>query len=413
MFVLKSLMSSSLTHQFHFFTPILSFVWQLPPLAFRMFVICKMKLQTRGHVFCLLWCFGITLVNATTNITNFDLFKNTGLYPCYAFELAVPVNNTGYPSSTTVLPYPTTASWDPIQTFQVKSDGDLCSQFTTIPAIIPTTVNTPAYLPTWPSMLISWVSLSISFITLAESDDPGAPISKFFFPHLIFDFARLVAWWMNLIKGARNLRQAEWVSMVLWTVPANYAAAFSAMGRNKQIKWAGIASSVVGLYTVIHIGFSMGVVIVRWKYRDTSAGSYSPILDALTPAYLNISSSCPPLSSLPNNLFSDPDVPGWRDLQTFQFVICLVFSLPGIFSQGSEPVSPVLIKIATIVGISASLVIPSLYQALAAVLKGYPGTYTESGTCGPLVVLMMYGRLGYWDVREGIAWRVVQSVLAV
>jgi hypothetical protein len=26
---------------------------------------------------------------------------------------------------------------------------------------------------------------------------------------------------------------------------------------------------------------------------------------------------------------------------------------------------------------------------------------------------MMYGRLGYWDVKGGIAWRVVQSLLAV
>jgi hypothetical protein len=93
-------------------------------------------------------------------------------------------------------------------------------------------------------MLISWVSLFISFLTLAESDDPGAPISKFFFPYLIVGFALLVAWWMNLIKGARNLQQAEWVSIILWTVPARYVAAFSAIGRNKQIKWAGICSSV-------------------------------------------------------------------------------------------------------------------------------------------------------------------------
>ncbi|PMD15776.1 hypothetical protein NA56DRAFT_709426 [Hyaloscypha hepaticicola] len=36
------------------------------------------------------------------------------------------------------------------------------------------------------------------------------------------DSAGLVAWWMNLmilIKGARKLRQAEWVSVILWTVP--------------------------------------------------------------------------------------------------------------------------------------------------------------------------------------------------
>lgn len=73
------------------------------------------------------------------------------------------------------------------------------------------------------------------------------------------------------------------------------------------------------------------------------------------------------------------------------------------------------VKIATIIGVSASLLIPSLYQGLAALLKGYPGAFTESGEggCGPLVVVMMYGRLGYWDVKEGIAWRVVQSLLAV
>jgi hypothetical protein len=92
----------------------------------------------------------------------------------------------------------------------------------------------PAFLPTWRSKLISWVSLFISFLALAESDDPGAPISKFFFPYLIVGFALLVAWWMNLIKGARNLQQAEWDSIILWTVPASYVAAFSAIGRNKQ-----------------------------------------------------------------------------------------------------------------------------------------------------------------------------------
>jgi len=199
--------------------------------------------------------------------------------------------------------------------------------------------------------------------------------------------------------------------MVLWTIPANYAAAFSSIGRNKGRKWARITSSIIGTYTAIHIGFTLGVVIVGWKYRDTSAGSYSPVVDAMKPAYLNLSSSCPPLSALPSNLFSDPDVPGWRDLQTFQFIVGLVFALPAVMLQ--EQVSVTVTKAATIVGISVSLIIPALYQGLAAVLKGYPGAYTQSGDCGPLVVLMMYGRLGYWDVREGIAWRVVQSVLAV
>jgi hypothetical protein len=203
--------------------------------------------------------------------------------------------------------------------------------------------------------------------------------------------------------------------VVLWTLPATHAAVFSSLGRNKGTRWAGKVSSILGVCAAIHCGFTLGIVIVRWKYPSTSEGSYSPIPSTLTPTYLNLSSNCPALDTLPQNLFSDPDVASWRDLQTFQFGLCLAFFLKTLFTDIQDHISVNRVKIATIIAVSSSLVIPSLYQALAAWLKGYPGAFTQTGEdgCGPLVVVMMYGRLGYWDVKGGIAWRVVQSLLAV
>jgi hypothetical protein len=364
--------------------------------------------QIAVAVCCLLFIDPI-LATPTANITYFDLFKNTGLSPCSTTDLSIPEST----NTSMLAPSAATTGWAPIQTFQVKSESDLCSQFSTIPAIIPTTANPPAYLPSWPSMLIQWLSLLVSILHLPTYGAPDAPISKSFYAHLIFDFARLLTWWINLIKGAINVREAEWISVVLWTLPAYHTAVFSSIGREKGKRWAGKVSSILGVYTAIHCGFTLGIVIVRWKYPSTSAGSYSAIPFALSPTYLNLSSSCPALDTLPQNLFSDPDVPGWRDLQTFQFGLCVVWFLKTLFTDIQEHFSINRVKIATIIAVSISLFIPSLYQALAAWLKGYPGAYTESGDCGPLVVIMMYGRLGYWDVKESIAWRIVQSLLAV
>jgi hypothetical protein len=264
-------------------------------------------------------------------------------------------------------------------------------------------------------MLIQWFSPLLSLLHLPNYGEPDAPIPKSFYLHLVFDFARLLTWWINLIKGAVNIRQAEWSSVVLWTLPATHAAVFSSLGRNKGTRWAGKVSSILGVCAAIHCGFTLGIVIVRWKYPSTSEGSYSPIPSTLTPTYLNLSSNCPALDTLPQNLFSDPDVASWRDLQTFQFGLCLAFFLKTLFTDIQDHISVNRVKIATIIAVSSSLVIPSLYQALAAWLKGYPGAFTQTGEdgCGPLVVVMMYGRLGYWDVKGGIAWRVVQSLLAV
>jgi hypothetical protein len=373
----------------------------------------KMKLLVQVVITGSFLYTGRALATTTGDITNFDLFKNTGLVQCSAFDPELPVytrevTNTSTPSSVS-----TTSGWSSIETFQVKSESDFCLQFPTFYAIIPTTVNPPAYLPSWPSMIIQWLSLLLSIVHLPNYGDPDAPISKSFYAHLVFDFARLLIWWIKLIKGAINLREAEWVSVVLWTLPAYHTAVFSSIGREKGKRWAKRVSSILGFYTVIHCGFTLGIVIVRWKYSSTSGGCYSPIPSALTPTYLNISSICPALDKLPQNLFSDPDVPGWRDLQTFQFGLCVVFFLKTLFTDIQEHFSITRVKIATIIAVSVSLLIPSLYQGLAAWLKGYPGAYTESGECGPLVVLMMYGRLGYWDVKENLAWRVVQSFLAV
>ncbi|PMD39338.1 hypothetical protein L207DRAFT_584716 [Hyaloscypha variabilis F] len=349
------------------------------------------------------------LATTTTNITHFDLFKNTGLGPCSPSDLYIPEStNDSMPA-----PSSTTTGWASIQTFQAKSESDLCSQFSTLPAIIPTTVNPPAYLPSWPSMLIQWLSLLISVLHLPNYGGPDAPISKSFYAHLVFDFVRLLTWWINLFRGAINVREAEWISVVLWTLPAYHTAVFSSIGQEKGKRWAGKVSSILGVYTAIHCGFTLGIVIVRWKYRSTSSGSYSAIPSALTTTYLNISPTCPSLTTLPENLFSDPDVPGWRDLQTFQFGLCFVWFIKTLFTDIQDHFSITRVKIATIIGVSVSLLLPSLYQALAAWLKGYPGAFTESGDCGPLVVIMMYGRLGYWDVKESIAWRMVQSLLAV
>jgi hypothetical protein len=367
----------------------------------------KLQAEFRTIVFLLI-SIGETMATSTANISNFDLFKNTGLAPCSALEAYIPDTNISAQS-----PSVTTPNWGPVQTFQAKSESDFCSQFTTRPAIIPTTVNPPAYLPSWPSMLIQWFSLLLSLVHLPNYGAPDAPITKSFYAHLVFDFVRLLTWWINLIKGAINPREAEWISVVLWTLPATHAAVFSSLGRTKGKRWAGKVSSILGVYSAIHCGFTLGVVIVRWKYPSTSAGSYSPIPSALTPTYLNISSFCSPLDSLPQNMYSDPDVPGWRDLQTFQFGLCVAFFLKTLFTDIQEHFSVNRVKISTIIAITASLLIPSLYQGLAALLKGYPGAYVDAGQCGPLVVLMMYGRLGYWDVKEGVAWRVVQSLMAV
>jgi hypothetical protein len=167
-------------------------------------------------------------------------------------------------------------------------------------------------------MLIQWLSLLVSILHLPTYGAPDAPISKSFYAHLIFDFARLLTWWINLIKGAINVREAEWISVVLWTLPAYHTAVFSSIGREKGKRWAGKVSSI----------------------------------------------------------------------------LCVVWFLKTLFTDIQEHFSINRIRIATIIAVSISLFIPSLYQALAAWLKGYPGAYTESGDCGPLVVIMMYGRLG-------------------
>jgi hypothetical protein len=66
--------------------------------------------------------------------------------------------------------------------------------------------------------------------------------SSFTSPHC--ESASLVAWWMSLIKGSRNLQQAEWDSITLCTVPADYVATFQLWGETSKLKWPGIRSSV-------------------------------------------------------------------------------------------------------------------------------------------------------------------------
>jgi hypothetical protein len=54
-------------------------------------------------------------------------------------------------------------------------------------------------------MLIQWFSPLLSLLHLPNYGEPDAPIPKSFYLHLVFDFARLLTWWINLIKGAVNI----------------------------------------------------------------------------------------------------------------------------------------------------------------------------------------------------------------
>jgi hypothetical protein len=147
--------------------------------------------------------------------TNFDLFKNSDLTFCT-------VNTRAQADTTTK---------DLIVQRTVRNQSELCSYMAGVPIMIPTEPTQTAFFPWYPTHLAQGLSLGISYVGLyyifryldrSRMLPSRRRLPWYFWPILLLDLARQVAFAYNTIQGFVSPDQFGWTNKLLWLVPLNY-----------------------------------------------------------------------------------------------------------------------------------------------------------------------------------------------
>lgn len=147
--------------------------------------------------------------------TSFDLFKNTGLKPCF-------INSNKSADPTTE---------DFIVTREVSSQEEFCSFMAGTPIMIPTTPNRVAFFPWYPTMIIQCISLLVSYVGLFfilrrvdRSRNTGQVYSNppWHWPLQAADLARAVAFAYSAAHGFSDPAHFAWLSPLYWLLPLNH-----------------------------------------------------------------------------------------------------------------------------------------------------------------------------------------------
>jgi len=113
----------------------------------------------------------------------------------------------------------------------VRNQSEFCSYMAGVPIMIPTSPTQTAFFPWYPTLLAQGLSLGISYMGLYYISRyldrsrmlPSRPrLPWYFWPILILDFARQVAFAFKTIQGFVNPDQFGWTNTLLWLIPLNY-----------------------------------------------------------------------------------------------------------------------------------------------------------------------------------------------
>lgn len=161
--------------------------------------------------------------------SQFDLFKNTGFFPC-------PVNGNTTADRTTK---------DFLVTRNVASQTDFCSFLAGTPIMIPTLADQLAFFPWYPTFLAQAFSLGASymglFYTLRIVDRsrmlPSRRVPWHFWIQLPVDFARVIAFLFKTVHGFVDSSRFAWVNVLLWLLPLNYVYLSSQLRTSQRVQY--------------------------------------------------------------------------------------------------------------------------------------------------------------------------------
>ncbi|KAF2664581.1 hypothetical protein BT63DRAFT_429345 [Microthyrium microscopicum] len=229
---------------------------------------------------------GVQVSTTPPLYTDFDLFKNSGFFPC---------STNGNLSAD-----PTTKSF--VVQKEVSTQNEFCQFMAGIPIMIPSTATQEAFFPWYPTTIAQALSLAVSymglFFTLRSVDRsrmlPNRQVPWHFWIQLPIDFARVVAFLFKTIHGFVDSSRFAWLNVLLWLLPLNYVYLFSQLQSSRSAyfeePYAGAAQQMA-------------------LYRSQQTGQFSFVDQGLQKEY-KIKS--PDSYDAPSNTFRGFSIPGER-----------------------------------------------------------------------------------------------------
>ncbi|KAH7346929.1 hypothetical protein BKA66DRAFT_602642 [Pyrenochaeta sp. MPI-SDFR-AT-0127] len=359
-----------------------------------------------------------------------------------------------------------------VQSRWIGSQEVSCLYMRATPIMIPTTPTQYAFMPWWPTFSMQFITLLVSFAGLwwtarsVEKNphvyDRKLPIT--FWIQLPIDMARIAAWFVKAFMGFSSSKRFSWISVVMWLLAFNYIWLMKFLGERRsdvavhqtvpqqekfQMQEPGVVEyndqqqgvpstrksriSLVwilfGLIAIVQWLVTIGVVGTHFKYSWSSRSKHPTYLKS--DRAISDPSSLGPMpqtcldwlqkaaNSAATNFHGIHDKQSVQMIQAaiavVQFILCTIIA--GSSLIGNRSVFTKL-KISAI-ALFITLALPAVGTGAWIAAKGEQDTYLTYTTNSTLTGGCTFGAMtmnkqwGYWDVKDGIAPRIVLSLLGV